>query len=337
MERAGRARKTAPVDPSASRAPLVSIVICVYNGGPHLRPAVRSALGQSYSAIEVLVVDDGSTDGAVDALADIGDPRLRVVRQANAGKPAALNRALDEIRGEFYAIQDADDLSHPDRVRRLVERMEREPETAAVFSGYELILDGRRVAPRFRDKSVAECARDIAAYAMPAHDPTAMYRVAAVGDLRYATDLPMAEGYDYILRVGERHPMSVVGASLYGYRVHSADTNTTRDPGGRTRQVHAVHDRARSRRGPGAPGPPAAGARPIRSRHAQADNNLAAHFMESVIDLRRAGRRSAALRTGLACSRLHPLDPHYQKPLLYALAPLAVLRRVRRRAGPGAL
>jgi glycosyltransferase involved in cell wall biosynthesis len=329
----------AAMGPSASRAPVVSIVICVYNGGPHLRSSVQSALSQTHPAIEVLLIDDGSTDGAVDALADIDDPRLRIVRQANAGKPAALNRALDEIRGDYYAIQDADDLSHPDRIARLLERIEADPGMAAVFSGYELILDGRRVAPRFRDKSPEECRRDVQAYAMPAHDPTAMYRVSAVRDLRYATDLPMAEGYDYILRVGERHRMSVVGASLYGYRVHSSDTNTTRDPSGRIRQVHAVHARARARRGPGAPGPPAAGARPVRSRHAAADNNLAAHFMESVIDQRRAGMRVGALGTGLACSRLHPLDPHYQKPLLYALMPLALLRRVRRRgrAGPGTL
>src|SRR3954453_5720186 len=90
--------------------PLVSVVIASYNAGDDLRAAVRSVLRQTYQNIEVLLVDDGSTDGSVDRLVEqVTDPRVRVLRQENGGRAAALNRALQEIRGEFYATQDADD------------------------------------------------------------------------------------------------------------------------------------------------------------------------------------------------------------------------------------
>src|SRR5687767_14591739 len=97
--------------------PLVSVIICTYNAGNYLRDAITSILSQTHRNLEVLVVDDGSSDGSAEAAhKTINDERVRWLNQNNAGKPVALNRALNEIRGEFYAIQDADDISHPSRI-----------------------------------------------------------------------------------------------------------------------------------------------------------------------------------------------------------------------------
>src|ERR1019366_9233689 len=68
-----------------------------------------------------------------------------------------------------------------------------------------------------------------------------------------------------------------------------------------------------------------------RSRNSLLDNNIAAHFMRSVLDQSRGGNRFAALRTALECVRLHPLDPHYFKALVYALMPSSVVDSFRRR------
>lgn len=306
--------------------PLVTIVVCVYNGGAYLRPSIESALAQTYGAIEVLVIDDGSTDGCIDTIEGIDDPRLRIVRQPNQGKPAALNRALREMRGDFYAIQDADDLSHPRRIERLVARMVADPSLAAVFSGYELIIGDRVVAPRTRERSADEVRRDIERYSMPSLDPSAMYRVAHVAGMEYEPTFKVVEGYDYILRVGERHPMAVVRECLYSYRVHP-ESDTQSDPAVRDRRVALVLDRARERRGDPRPAEPT---RPLRSRNAVLDNNLATHFLESVIDSRRAGRRREALATALRCGRLHPLDPFYWKPMAMAVVPVRAIDRLRR-------
>jgi hypothetical protein len=155
-----------------------------------------------------------------------------------------------------------------------------------------------------------------------------MYRISALAGMRYEIDLPVVEGFDYILRVGEEQPLLVLGECLYSYRIHSQSV-TKRDPAKRDRLVREVLKRACARRGidftsqfpmePGADCP-----------EAFVDNNLAAQFIESVLDQRRAGRRLGAIGTGLACSRLHPLTPHYQKALVYAAAPMWVVKRLRR-------
>ena len=68
---------------------LVTVVICVYNAGAFLRPSVESILSQTYQNLEVILVDDGSTDGCFSAINDLSDPRMRILRQENRGKPAA--------------------------------------------------------------------------------------------------------------------------------------------------------------------------------------------------------------------------------------------------------
>jgi hypothetical protein len=149
-----------------------------------------------------------------------------------------------------------------------------------------------------------------------------------VGELRYSENLLLGEGYDYILRVGERWPMMVVGECLYSYRIHDGSI-TRSDPDRRTRLVLEVHRRAFERRGL----PYQMPVIPINGTkaHRNDDNNLAAQFIESVLDQREAGRRMSALVTGLQCSRLHSTDPHYYKALAYALMPRRVAGWVRQR------
>ncbi len=324
--------QTAQVD-----GPLVSVIVCVYNGGALLRPAVLSILGQSYRNLEILVVDDGSTDGCVDSIRELDDSRIRILNQKNAGKAAALNLALDELRGEFYAIQDADDLSYPRRIERQYALFSEHAELAAVFCGHDLIfggVGGRHRAPLFAPKSIDSCRSYIDDFAMPAMDPTAMYRVSAVQDMRYDEELPIVEGLDYVLRVGERHPMMVCGECLYSYRLTPGSV-TRKDVVKRSQLSREAVVRAYKRRGV----PEDQMNRPELAMAPKVlDNNVAAHFMDSVEDYRRVGRRWSAIRTGLQCMRMQPFDPYYWKALVYAIVPLwslGLIRRRRRDCGPG--
>jgi glycosyltransferase involved in cell wall biosynthesis len=306
--------------------PLVTVIVCVYNAGDYLRPSIESVLAQSHARLQVLVVDDGSTDGCVDFLDGLDDERVEVIRQTNRGKPAALNVGLTRVAGSFYMVHDADDLSHPERVARQLSCLLENPDVAAVFCGNDLLLDDVPVAPTSRAKDRAACSADISSFRMPAHDPTAMYRWSLVQHLRYDEDLRLGEGLDYILRVGEQHPILVLGECLYSYRIHSSSI-TRQNPALREQLVQRVIDSARRRRGLTAS---PVTAPPARRRRRDLDNNLAAHFIDSVHDLRGAGRRAAAVRVGWRCVRLQPSDPHYYKALLYATAPSSVVERIRR-------
>jgi len=309
--------------------PLVSILISVYNAGDYLRPSVQSILSQTYSNLEILIVDDGSTDRCMDSIAGLNDSRVRIMTQENAGRATALNRALEELSGRFYAIQDADDICHPRRIERQVHCMLENPDLAAVFTGYDIIVDGQRLAPRFTAKSAEQCRRENEQFRMPSHDPTGMFRLSIVMDMRYEPSLKVGAGFDYILRIGELHPMMVLGECLYSYRIHSSST-TRLDAERREKMIRKVLRRACERRGLDVNEyflPKSVSSSVVL--HREQETGIVPHFMESVLDLRRADRNTEALKTAFACLRLHPCDPYYYKPLAYFLAPLALIKYYR--------
>ena len=111
--------------------PTVSLIVPCFNSGVFLREAIASCLWQTYSPMEIIVVDDGSSDGAVDDLYRMKDGRLydgkklRIFKQTRSGGPAARNRGLNEASGEFVKFLDADDLLMPGAVKEQVEISEK--------------------------------------------------------------------------------------------------------------------------------------------------------------------------------------------------------------------
>jgi glycosyltransferase involved in cell wall biosynthesis len=106
---------------------LVSCIVPVYNGERYLAQALASILAQTYVPIEIIVVDDGSTDGTPDVVRQFGDA-VRYVRQDNAGPATARNHGLGLTRGEFVAFLDADDLWTPDKLERQVGALNARPD-----------------------------------------------------------------------------------------------------------------------------------------------------------------------------------------------------------------
>jgi glycosyltransferase involved in cell wall biosynthesis len=311
-------------------SPLVSIVTCVYNAGDYLRPSVLSIVNQTYRNLDIVIVDDGSTDGCLDTITDLlDDKRIRVFRQANATRPVALNRALALVQGEFYAIQDADDISKPTRIQQQLTVMLSRPDLAAVFCGYWLLVNGKSIAPLFASKGETECKADIDAFRIPAHDATGLFRMSLIRNMRYDASLPYVEALDYLLRIGENHPMMVLGDCLYGYRMHP-NSLTQSDPHPRDRMITKMLERACERRGqPYTRTFPQGRPRKYRSSNSLLDNNIASVFVVSVLSQRQTSRRWGAVKTGLHCARLHPFDPYYYKALVYALVPTRLLCFIR--------
>jgi glycosyltransferase involved in cell wall biosynthesis len=123
-----------------SRAnPLVSIVICVYNGERFLRETLDSVLAQRISDIEVLAVDDGSTDRSLELLESYDEPRLRIVRLQHAGVVSALNAGLELARGEFIGFLDQDDLWASHKLDEHCRTFNEHPDVDLTFSWYRLL------------------------------------------------------------------------------------------------------------------------------------------------------------------------------------------------------
>ena len=93
-----------------------SVVVPVYNKRGALEPMLQSVLGQTFASFEVILVDDGSTDGGIDSIRDRLDHRCRVITQANGGVSKARNRGIREAQGRYIALLDADDCWFPDHL-----------------------------------------------------------------------------------------------------------------------------------------------------------------------------------------------------------------------------
>lgn len=119
--------------------PAVSVVIPAYNHAPYVGAAIESVLCQSLEAVELIVIDDGSRDATAERVeAYLGDPRVRLERQANAGSHAAINRGVALARAPWVAILNSDDLFHPDRLARMLASCRSNRWDFAV-SGFDLI------------------------------------------------------------------------------------------------------------------------------------------------------------------------------------------------------
>ena len=139
-------------------APAVSVLMSVHDGAPWVADAVASVLAQTAGDLELIVVDDGSTDATPDLLAAVRDPRLRVMRQARTGLTRALNRALGAARGELVARLDADDVALPERLARQRAFLQQRPDVGLLGSAArEIDADGalvRVVQPPAEDSAL---------------------------------------------------------------------------------------------------------------------------------------------------------------------------------------
>jgi glycosyltransferase involved in cell wall biosynthesis len=138
--------------------PLVSVVIATYNMADFLPLAIQSVIAQTYQNIEVLIVDDGSTDGSADAVAPfLADPRVRYQKQGNGGQAVAKNRGIRESKGDYVAFLDADDLWTPDKLEAQIPLFSASEAVGIVYSAFAYIDERGNQLPRVSGRLYRGC------------------------------------------------------------------------------------------------------------------------------------------------------------------------------------
>jgi len=213
--------------------PLVSVVIPAHNAERFVDEAIESVLGQSYQRLEVIVVDDGSTDATAARVRAHRD-RVCLVHQGNGGVGSARNHGLALATGDYIAFLDADDVWEPEKLEVQIEIANRHPESGLIacdgvrFSESDTVpgrLLSRWVLEHLAGSTTGEITGRLyreAVRSNPIASPSQMLvprRVATeIGPM--ITDRDDAEDWDYTLRIALRHPITMHRHALVRYRMH---------------------------------------------------------------------------------------------------------------------
>ena len=205
-----------------SGSPRISCVLAVWNGEAHLAGALRSILGQTFQDFELIIVDDGSTDGTVEILRRFQreDRRIRLHDQPHAGLVAALNFGISLATGEYIARMDADDLCAPERFEKQVQYLDTHPVVGICGTWIETFGQGSNEVIRYPSDDGAIRCQLLFSSAL-AHPSTMLRRsVLMRHGLQYDERAVNAEDYDLWVRASEHTRFANVPAVLLRYRVH---------------------------------------------------------------------------------------------------------------------
>lgn len=202
--------------------PAVSVIVLAWNSGRYLHTAVGSILDQTMHDLEVVLVDNGSVDGAVEELQRLRpDPRLRVFRQeTNLGVAGGINFGVRQATAPWIAIMDSDDWSHPRRLETQLQAAAVDPTLAVIGTGALWMDEAGKpdgAYPMFYEPG------EIAAYmpyGMPVLHPTLMTRREVFATVMYRPGMEFCADYDWASRVVERYRIGVVSLPLLHYRKH---------------------------------------------------------------------------------------------------------------------
>jgi glycosyltransferase involved in cell wall biosynthesis len=219
--------------------PTISILMSAYNRERYVAEAVKSVLAQTRGDFELIVRDDGSTDGTLDAIraAADEDPRVRVMTGANLGVCGSLNLAAAEARGRYIGWVDSDDSLAPAALEETAKVLDAEPSVGLAYTSYVVIDEhGKMVGPGKR------CAVPYSPQRLLVEFMTFHFRLMrrALFDRVGGVDARFvhAEDYDLCLKLSEITKFRHVDKPLYAYRVHPQSVSQER----RVQQIYASRD-----------------------------------------------------------------------------------------------
>jgi glycosyltransferase involved in cell wall biosynthesis len=204
--------------------PLVSVLLPVYNGEPYLAAALASILHQDHEHLEVIAIDDGSTDGSLQILQRYQkvDGRISIVSRENRGLIATLNEGLVLAKGELVARMDADDVCYTPRLSRQVSVFKKQPHLAICGTGIDTLIGDRIVRgsldPLYRWASLGILSKFFTIFM----HSTVVYNRNVIPDemLFYDPRYVHAEDFDLFRRITDRFSAAMLGESLVAYRIH---------------------------------------------------------------------------------------------------------------------
>lgn len=203
--------------------PLVSVIIPNYNYGRFLAQTIDSVLAQNYPNIEIIVVDDGSSDESVEVLESYGD-KIKWFKQQNSGVSVARNRGIKESRGEFIALLDSDDVWLPEKIEKQIKLFLEDPEIGLVHCGFvDFDNEGNRHAEHL-DGMKGRVAEDMLRYqrsVILGGGSAVVFKKKMFDEIGgFSLNISPAEDWEFYYQAARRCKVGFVAEVLMEYRIH---------------------------------------------------------------------------------------------------------------------
>ena len=195
----------------------VSVLMPLYNASQYLREAIESILQQTFQHFEFVIINDGSTDNSEQIILQYSDPRIRYFHnEENKGLVYTLNKGLELCQGAYIARMDADDISHPDRLKKQVDFMIQNPKVGVLGSWMKTIPRGKiHKKPCSNEEIKASMF-----FNNPFAHPTVMLRKSVIENHRYDHNFLHIEDYEFWIRLASKMEMANLPEVLLEYRIH---------------------------------------------------------------------------------------------------------------------
>jgi glycosyltransferase involved in cell wall biosynthesis len=218
--------------------PLVSVIVPTYNRRQLICQTIDSVLAQTYSHLEIIVVDDGSTDGTGELLKErySSEPRVRYIWQQNAERAAARNTGIKAARGAFVAFLDSDDLWVPHKLASQLPLFDADPSLIMVYSGCSWVDSQLRTVQNFvlpTDVGQQRYLFERLVYANTIPCATVVVRRGVFEQVGFFDEAPRLipkEDWSMWTRIARAGPVGYVPACLSVYRMHAQNTDRPLDP-----------------------------------------------------------------------------------------------------------
>lgn len=208
---------------SVSCSPVVTAFITAFNEETRIAKALESLLAQTVENLEILIVDDGSTDRTADAVAEHHDKRIRLIRSKRIGRAAALALATSAARGRYLANLDADDEAHPHRLEEQIRFLNANPDVAWVGGGEERVDLQRREHMDRLYPATDPAIRRMAPKCIPYSHSAVTFRRTLIDDgINYDQAQPFLIDFEFFLRVARRHQVANLPTVVVTRRLRDA-------------------------------------------------------------------------------------------------------------------
>ena len=213
-----------------AKTPTVTVVIPAYNAIEHIVETIETVLDQTYQDFELLVVDDGSTDGTADLLASFAEqePKIRIITQCNQGVSAARNTAIKQAQGKYIAILDADDLWELTKLQKQVDSLEANPQAGLCYTWTAMAdSEGKATGRVIMSHAEGDVWQQLCEMNIVCCGSTPMILRRCFDDVgMFDENLLFSEDWDMWWRIAAKYPFSVVKEPLIRYRQHSSSHST---------------------------------------------------------------------------------------------------------------